>query len=85
LKEKDGFYHGDSCIYSVGKSKRESIRGQLHQNLYIDNAVTIETSFYGYRDKEGVFHHFDKGSFQLIALHLLEAVLETEQALKEKP
>jgi hypothetical protein len=48
LRLNSQYYFSEDCTFGVSRSKKESLRGQLYCKLSIKQAITIETSYYGY-------------------------------------
>lgn len=59
----------DYCSYGLSAYKRETARGVMSELTFKKKALTLETSFYGY--KAGISKHFEIKDLQKIGSTLL--------------
>ena len=71
MQNKSKFYETYKCTFGIGNTKKESLRGQLFKKLGIDNSLTIETSFYGYLNRDNKLVHWTETHFRSMAHSVL--------------
>jgi hypothetical protein len=84
LLARDPLFQMKKCSFSLQNSKKNSARGQLYFQLGVPNSITIEASYYGYRDLNGVIKQFEHSDYTQIAQSILSSILGTEQTLNLK-
>lgn len=72
------------CSFSLQNSKKNSARGQFYYQLGVPNSITIEASYYGYRDSNGAIKQFQHNDYSQIAQNILKSLLSTQQTLNMK-
>jgi hypothetical protein len=58
LLSKDPMFQLKKCSFSLQNSKKNSARGQLYHQLGVPNSITIEASYYGYKDSTDSIRQF---------------------------
>lgn len=77
LLAKDPLFQMKKCSFSLQNSKKNSARGQLYHHLGVSNSITIESSYYGYKDPNGLIKQFEHEDYRQIAQSILSSLLST--------
>ena len=74
LSQLNPQFNFGSCTFGLSKVKEKSARGVMWKLLAVPNIFTLETSFFGYRDKLGMEREFQINDLQKIGRDAAKAL-----------
>ena len=67
----------ESCTFGIDRDKESTVRSMLH-SMGIKHSYTLETSLFGYRNREGTVLPFCENDYRSLGENLLRSVFIME-------